>query len=107
MKNGPDKGLKMNGTLDGGYAIGYDVGLSYSYTEYYYLGNINDFRIQDMMGLRGAISIGESVGVELGGGAVLAAPRPGAFIIGFSYHIGFSKPGISGNINFGLSKEEF
>lgn len=102
MLNGPNTGFfNKNGLSDGGLAVGFDIGLSYVYTEYYYLGDINDFRYNDLLGNRTSVSGGFSIGLEAGQGAVFAFPRKGAMIIGVSYYIGISPPGFSGNVNYG------
>jgi hypothetical protein len=103
--NGPHKGLSRNTLQDGGVAGGVDIGASFVITEYYYIGNINNFRIQDLQGFRVSGTLGFSIGIEVGAGALVAFPRPGEKIIGISHYVGVSPPGVSGNVNLGGTVE--
>ena len=99
VNRGNDRGKSTN-IFDFGIAAGVDVGASVVMTSYYFVGDINDFRIVDLSGTRTAGSFGLSCGLEIGGGFMIARVEHG-YIIGKSLHIGFSPPGVSGNVNRG------
>ncbi|MFZ7132902.1 MAG: hypothetical protein ACOWWR_11130, partial [Eubacteriales bacterium] len=98
--NGNDRG-KSQVMSDFGIAGGYDVGASVVGTSYYYVGDINNMKLEHFKGSRWSISLGLSYVIEIGGGFMIAPLQNGDYIIGKMGHIGVSPPGPSGNINWG------
>ena len=86
--------------MDIGTAFGWDQGISTIITNYYFLGNINNFSIDDFTGKRFNASVGASFVIEIGMGVSISRVD-GGVIVGISNHIGVSPPGPSGNFNFG------
>ena len=100
LNRGNDSG-KSTKMFDFGLAAGLDVGASVVMTSYYYVGDINNMRLEHFQGSRWSLSLGFSFGVELGGGFMIAPLQNGDYIFGRMVHIGASPPGLSGNINWG------
>jgi RHS repeat-associated protein len=100
---GNDRGKTTN-IFDFGIAGGLDIGATTVITSYYFVGNIQEMSINDFQGRRWAFNLGFSLlGIELGGG-YLVAPVPGkGYIIGKMFQLGGSPPGLSGNINIGTT----
>jgi hypothetical protein len=100
VTNGKHKG-ESKWIGDAGIAIGVDIGASAVLTSYYYVGNINNMKLNHFKGNRWSISGGLSYYVEAGGGYMIAPLSNGDYIIGKMVHLGISPPGVSGNINWG------
>ena len=84
---------KVGNLIDGGGAVGFDIGGSFIVTEYFYSGNANDININDFTGFRVGASAGFSFLLEGGMGVSYAPVSNGEYIIGIvvsvSIPIGF------------------
>lgn len=100
ISKGIDKGKSKN-IFDFGVALGLDVGASVVVTSFYFVGDVNDMRLEHFSGSRWGVSGGISCGFELGGGYMVAPLKNGNYIIGKMASVGVSPPGPSGNINWG------
>lgn len=100
--NGNDIGQSIKIKLDIGTAVGWDQGISGIRTEYYFLGNYKKFSASDFYGERISLSLGASMGIEVGYGLTYMNVD-GGILLGISKYIGISPPGVSGNINIGES----
>jgi hypothetical protein len=88
---------------DAGSGIGFDISGSIEATRWYYSGNIDNFTIQTINGLRTEFNFGYSGGIDAGAGFIISPPdRYGGRLWGIRGYFGLGFPsGVSGNVNRG------
>lgn len=92
---------------DVGFGAGYDAGISFVVTDYYYINGEGNLKLSDFNGQRLSASLGLSYKcVEHGNGLVYSKVKRGGFIIGITQYIGISPSGVSFNFNKGWSNFE-